>query len=551
MSRHKSGPGASLTEYEAITPRSHSPISSVWNSVPAEFRLPDGQPDYLRMILCSRVYEVMDETATTPAPGLSTKCGVEVMLKREDTSPVFSFKLRGAYNKIAQVPPEDRWKGVIACSAGNHAQGVAYGARQLGMPATIVMPKGTPAIKHENVSRLGSKVVFFGDDFDGAKAECQRLSLKHELLMIPPFDDPFVIAGQGTIAMEILRQVPIHKINTIYACIGGGGLLAGLSVYIKRVAPHIRIVGVETYDANAYYQSRKKGSRVVLSDVGVFADGTAVKVVGEETFRLLQENVDDIVLVNTDETCAAMKDIFEDTRAVVEPSGALAAAGMKRYLEEHPEIVEQGGVHIPIVSGANMNFDRLRFVAERAVLGEGGEVLMLVKIPERHGEFMKLINIIYPRNVTEFAYRYSDNPQQPAHIFMSFSVTDREAETKEVQRKLEENGMSGTDISDNELAKTHGRYLLGGRAHVPNEKMFRFEFPERPGALHKFLTTLNTSWNISLFHYRNYGADVGQVLAAWSVPPEEEDLLEKFLVDLNYRYIEETDNIIYNMLLCE
>ncbi|KAK9456982.1 tryptophan synthase beta subunit-like PLP-dependent enzyme [Dipodascopsis uninucleata] len=517
-----------------------------YQGIPKSLLLPDGTPDYLRLILTARVYDVVKETPVTVANSLSNKLGINVILKREDLQPVFSFKLRGAYNKISQLSDEDRWKGVIACSAGNHAQGVAYSAKYLGIPATIVMPLATPAIKHSNVSRLGSKVVLFGDDFDSAKSECSRLEKKYGLTNIPPFDDPYVIAGQGTIGLELLRQVDVQKLKAVFVCVGGGGLLAGVGAYLKRIAPHVKIIAVETYDACAFYQSLQKGERVVLDEVGLFADGAAVKVVGEETFRLCKEYVDDTVLVTTDEACAAMKDIFEDTRSIVEPTGALSVAGLKKYAALHPEL-DKDGAYCAILSGANMNFDRLRFVAERAQLGEGKEVSMIVTIPEEPGSFRKLQDVIFPRAVTEFSYRFSGGPD--AHIYISFNVEDRDAEVDLIITAFKALNMTAINISDNEFAKTHARYLVGGRSEVEDEHIYRFQFPERPGALKKFLDGLKIGWNITLFHYRNYGADIGEVLAALCVPSEELPELQRFLKDLRYPCIDETSNIVYQRFL--
>ncbi|KAK9365710.1 tryptophan synthase beta subunit-like PLP-dependent enzyme [Lipomyces kononenkoae] len=535
-----------LTEYSTIPSTTiHTPVTS-YKSVPASLLLPDGTPDYLRLILTSRVYDVVKETPVTPGNNLSAKIGVNVLLKREDLQPVFSFKLRGAYNKIAQLPEEDRWKGVVACSAGNHAQGVAYSAKHLGIPATIVMPVATPSIKHSSVARMGSKVVLHGEDFDSAKAECDRLQKKYGLTNIPPFDDPYVIAGQGTIGMELLRQIDVQALEAVFIPVGGGGLIAGVSAYLKRIAPHVKIIGVETFDADALYQSLLQKRRVVLSDVGLFADGAAVKIVGEETYRLCVAFVDEVIRVNTDELCAAMKDIFEDTRSIVEPTGALAVAGLKSYVAAHPNL-NRTGVYCAMLSGANVNFDRLRFVAERARLGEGREVFLMVTIPEKPGSFRHLLDVIFPRAVTEFSYRYSGGDD--AYIYMSFTVDNRAIEVPAILDGLTSKGMKGVDISDNELAKTHGRYLVGGRAKVENERIYRFEFPERPGALKKFLDGLKIGWNITLFHYRNYGSDVGQILAAISVPPEEHSDLQTFLEDLGYPSVDETDNIVYQTFI--
>lgn len=419
-------------------------------------------------------------------------------MKREDLQPVFSFKVRGAYNKMAHLPAEDRWKGVIACSAGtysrrtypylytppphshlceptgNHAQGVAFSAKHLGIPATIVMPLATPSIKTANVSRLGSKIVLFGNDFDAAKDECARLQLKHGLTNIPPFDDPYVIAGQGTIAMEIIRQCNFTDLKAVFCCVGGGGLIAGIGVYIKRIAPHIRIIGVETHDANAMVESLKAGERITLKEVGLFADGAAVRVVGEETFRLCKECVDEVIEVSTDEICAAIKDVFQDTRSIVEPAGALAVAGMKKYAALNPPTSPTDSL-VCILSGANMDFDRLRFVAERARLGEGHEVLLSVIVPDRPKVFYEMMQCILPRQVTEFSYRFGDG--DTASIFMSIIVQDREREIPQILEAFAGKGFEGVDISGDEFAKSHARYLVGGR--IPNtcieeERIYRF-----------------------------------------------------------------------------
>ncbi|BFZ59054.1 threonine deaminase [Saitoella coloradoensis] len=517
--------------------------------VPAHLLLPDGTPDYLRLILTSRVYDIIDETPLTHGVKLSARLGCKVMLKREDLTPVFSFKIRGAYNRMAHLDEEERWRGVVACSAGNHAQGVAYSARQLQIPATIVMPVATPAIKHSNVTRLGSKVVLHGDDFDAAKAECARLEEKHGLINIPPYDDPYVIAGQGTVAVEILRQLKLGRLEdleAVFCCVGGGGLIAGIAAYLKRVAPWVKIVGVETYDADAMTKSLGEGKRHMLKEVGLFADGAAVKIVGEETFRLCRDFVDEMVLVSTDEICAAIKDVFEDTRSILEPAGALSVAGLKKYVAGRPPKNENKNF-VAILSGANMNFDRLRFIAERAQLGEQKECFMSVTIPEKPGAFGKLHSIIEPRAVTEFSYRYSDSER--AHIYISFTVTDRAQEVPEIISRLAEEGMEASDISDNEMAKSHARYLVGGRASVSHERLYRFEFPERPGALSKFLKGLKSGWNISLFHYRNHGSDVGKILAGIQVAPEEREAFETFLVGLGYPFVDETENEVYTRFM--
>lgn len=528
----------------------HSSTKTVpkYSSINSEFLLPDGTPDYLKLILTSRVYDVCKETPLSPAINLNAKLNANIHLKREDLQPVFSFKLRGAYNRIAQLPKEVRAKGVIACSAGNHAQGVAYSAKHLKIPATIVMPTPTPSIKYQNVSRLGSQVVLYGDDFDAAQEECRRLTAENGLTNIPPFDDPFVIAGQGTIAMEILRQVNLNELKAIFVCIGGGGLIAGIGAYVKRIAPHVKIIGIETFDANAMYQSLENKKRITLKEVGLFADGTAVKIPGEETFRVCNDVIDEIVHVDTDETCAAIKDVFLETRSIVEPSGALSLAGAKKYISQHPEMDHSAGSYVCVLSGANMNFDRLRFVSERAMLGEGSEVFFVANIPERPGSFEKLISIITPRAITEFSYRYSDS--ETAHIYISFSVQDRATEIKHIQEQFEvEGNIKGHDISDNELAKSHARYLVGGKARVENERIFRFEFPERPGALMKFLKNIKSQWNVTLFHYRNHGSDIAKILAGVSVAPEDNEAFQEFLDNLGYRYVEETNNEVYQLFL--
>ncbi|PQE09005.1 threonine dehydratase protein [Rutstroemia sp. NJR-2017a WRK4] len=541
----------SLTEYTANpSPPCESPKSKVRSVVPAEFILPNGYPDYLRLILTSRVYEVVEETPLTPATNLSNRLECNVLLKREDLQPVFSFKLRGAYNKMAHLDPKVSWKGVVACSAGNHAQGVAYSARKLKMPATIVMPEGTPSIKHLNVSRLGGTVVLHGADFDAAKEECGRLEKLHGLTNIAPFDDPYVIAGQGTIGMELLRQTNIQKLEAIFCCVGGGGLIAGIGVYVKRIAPHVKIIGVETYDANAMVQSLAAGKRVVLKEVGLFADGAAVKTVGEETFRICQEVIDDVIQVTTDETCAAIKDVFEDTRSIVEPAGALALAGLKKYVAANPSADTSRNL-VAIASGANMNFDRLRFVAERAALGERKEALLSVSIPERPGAFSELIKAVMPHAVTEFSYRYATDAV--ANVLVGISLTSpasqRDEELNSLLYRISSGGMKPTDLSGDELAKSHIRYLVGGRSGVPNERLYMFNFPERPGALEKFLATLRPRYNISLFQYRNAGSDIGKVLTGIVCPDDEVKDLERFLQEIGYPWTDCTDSEVFKTFL--
>ncbi|KAI1638722.1 threonine dehydratase [Biscogniauxia mediterranea] len=549
--RTPSRSGLSLTEYSANpSPPSEEKQARMRNVVPEEFILPNGYPDYLRLILNSRVYEACKETSLTPAINLSNRLECNVLLKREDEQPVFSFKLRGAYNKMAHLDRNLSWKGVVACSAGNHAQGVAYSARKLKIPATIVMPSGTPSIKHRNVSRLGGCVVLHGQDFDAAKEECSRLEKQHGLINIPPFDDPYVIAGQGTIGMELLRQTNIQRLEAIFCCVGGGGLIAGIGVYVKRIAPHVKIIGVETEDANAMVQSLQQGKRVVLNEVGLFADGAAVKTVGEETFRICQEVVDEIVQVNTDETCAAIKDVFEDTRSIVEPAGALSLAGLKKWVAANPSSDCNRSV-IAITSGANMNFDRLRFVAERATLGEGKEALLCVGIPERPGSFAELITNVMPHAVTEFSYRYATS--ETANVLIGISLTgaasQRAHELQELMARITDAGMTATDLSGDELAKSHIRYLVGGRSDVADERLYMFNFPERPGALEKFLRTLRLRYNISLFQYRNGGSDVGKVLTGIQCPDSEVPELEKSLKEIGYPWEDCTQSSIFKTFL--
>lgn len=437
---------------------------------------------------------------------------------------------------------------VLPVFLGNHAQGVAYSARKLKVPATIVMPSGTPAIKHRNVSRLGGAVVLHGQDFDSAKAESARLQKLHDLTNIPPFDDPYVIAGQGTSGMELLRQANLQKLEAVFCCVGGGGLISGIGVYIKRIAPHVKVVGVETHDANAMVQSLERGERVTLNEVGLFADGAAVKSVGKETFRLCQEVVDEVIQVSTDETCAAIKDVFEDTRSIVEPAGALALAGLKKYVAKYPS-PDPNRELIAVSSGANMNFDRLRFVAERAALGEKKEALLKVTLPERPGAFGKLVESVLPNAVTAFSYRYARPESADVLMGISLSASTSSEDLNEINTHIEAAGMSSVDLSDDELTKTHIRYLAGGRSGVADERLFMFEFPERPGALAKFLTTLRPHQNISLFHYRNDGGDVGKVLAGIQCPGVEKLELEAFLKDLGYPFTECTDSPTYKTFL--
>ncbi|KAH7313457.1 tryptophan synthase beta subunit-like PLP-dependent enzyme [Stachybotrys elegans] len=546
----------SLTEYSAnpSTP-SEEKRAQLSKIVPQDFLLPNGFPDYLRLIASatSRVYEACKVTPLTPAVHLSNRLECNVLLKREDEQPVFSFKLRGAYNKMAHLDPAQSWKGVVCCSAGNHAQGVAFSARKLKIPATIIMPEGTPSIKHVNVSRLGGHVVLHGQDFDAAKEECARRAKQDGLINIPPFDDPYVIAGQGTIGNELFGQVNMSKVEAIFCGVGGGGLIAGIGLFVKRMAPHVKIIGVEAHDANAMAQSLKLGERVVLKEVGLFADGTAVKTVGEETFRIAREVVDDVIEVSTDEICAAIKDMYDDTRSGLEPAGALPIAGLKKYVAMNPS-EDTKRTLIAVTSGANMNFDRLRFVAERATLGEGKEALLSATIPEQPGAFSKLIDIIMPHSVTEFSYRYATS--QTANVLIGLSLTapasQRVQQLDTLLERIRAGGMTVRDLSNDELAKSHIRYLVGGRSGVANERVYMFTFPERPGALERFLTTLKPpNFNISLFQYRNYGGDVGKVLAGIVCPDEELDQLERFLHELGYPHEDCTESEVFKTFLRE
>jgi len=537
---------AGTTEDASAAPKAHS-----YSRLEKHHLLPSNKPDYLRLILTSKVYEILKETPLVLAKNLSAKLGNHIWLKREDLQEVFSFKIRGAYNFMSSLSDEERWKGVITCSAGNHAQGVALSGARLGVPCTIVMPEGTPEIKVRNVSRLGAKVVLHGEDFDAAKAECARLGALHGLSFVPPYDDPLVIAGQGTVGLEILKQIPnSEQLNIIFAAVGGGGLVAGISEYVKRIGnPNTQVIGVETVDGDAMSQSLEKGERVTLREVGPFSDGTAVKIVGMEPFRICKELLDSIVKVDNDEICAAIKDIFEETRSITEPAGALALAGLKRYIIQNKLIGAQKKF-VAVISGANMNFDRLRFVADRAELGEGREALLSVDIPERPGSFIALHSVIHPRAVTEFIYRYNVSGDR-AHVLLSFKLQSnlRETEVHQVLADLAKIDMQGVDISDDEMAKSHVRYMIGGCQRVDNERVFRFAFPERPGALRKFLLGLQQGWNISLFHYRNHGGDLGKVLAGIQVPSDDRSAFDQFLKKLDYPYVEETENPIYNRFL--
>jgi threonine dehydratase len=499
--------------------------------------------DYLRKILTARVYDVAQETPLEPARGLSLRLKNNVLLKREDMQPVFSFKLRGAYNKMAHLPPEQVSKGVIAASAGNHAQGVALSAQRLGCRAVIVMPVTTPAVKIEAVRGLGGEVVLFGDSYSDAYDHALTLQKTQGLTFVHPFDDPDVIAGQGTIAMELLQQYQ-EPIDAVFVAIGGGGLIAGVACYLKQVKPEVRVIGVQTIDSDAMDQSIKAGQRVTLTEVGLFSDGTAVKRVGEETLRLCQKYVDEIVLVDTDAICAAIKDVFEDTRAILEPAGALAIAGMKHWVNR--EGVE-GKTLVAIACGANMNFDRLRFVSERAEIGEQREAVFAVTIPEERGSFKRFCEVIGDRNVTEFNYRIAD--AKAAHIYVGLQIRNR-TEAHQMADALTQAGFQALDLTDDELGKLHLRHMVGGRsALAKDERIFRFEFPERPGALMRFLSSMHPDWNISLFHYRNHGADYGRILVGIQALDQSRDGLQSFLGQLGYPYWEETEHPGYKLFL--
>ena len=499
-------------------------------------------PNYLEKILNAQVYDVAIESPLEVAPNLSARLHNTVLLKREDMQPVFSFKLRGAYNKMAHLSPAALRRGVIAASAGNHAQGVALAAQKMGCKAVIVMPVTTPQIKINAVAARGAEVVLAGESYDEAYAHALKLEKKRKLAFVHPYDDPEVIAGQGTIGMEILRQhtKPIHA---IFCCVGGGGLISGVAAYVKRLRPDIKIIGVEAKDADAMDRSLKAGRRVRLAQVGLFADGAAVKYVGEETFRLCREYVDEMVLVDTDAICAAIKDVFEDTRTILEPAGALSIAGAKVYAKEHKL---KGRTLVAVASGANMNFDRLRFVAERAEVGEQREAVLAVTIPEKPGSFRKFCDLLGARNITEFNYRYAD--PKVAHVFAGVQVGSR-AESLKLVDSLRRHDLETLDLTDDEMAKLHVRHMVGGHAPVENELLWRFEFPERPGARMKFLNSMSASWNISLFHYRNHGADYGRVLVGVQVPPREKAAFRAFLKNLDYRNWDESENPAYRLFL--
>ena len=523
----------------APTPAPAAPLSRAAQAIASE---------YLRKILTAKVYDVAVETPLEAARSLSRRLGNHVLLKREDTQSVFSFKLRGAYNKMAHLPQEALQRGVICASAGNHAQGVALGAKRLGVRAVIVMPVTTPKVKIDAVSALGGEVVLHGDSYSDAYVHAVGIEREQGLTFVHPFDDPDVIAGQGTVAMEILRQ---HQgpIDAVFVAIGGGGLISGVAAYIKALRPEIKVIGVQAQDSDAMPQSVRAGKRVQLHDVGLFADGTAVKLVGEETFRMARALVDDYVTVDTDAACAAIKDVFQDTRSILEPSGALGVAAIKQYVETYKL---KGQTFIAITCGANMNFDRLRFVAERAEFGEQREALYAITIPEERGSFKRFCALIgppggQPRQVTEFNYRIGD-PQR-AHVFVGISIARRD-EAEKIARHFDRHGFPTVNLTGDELAKEHVRHMVGGRSELArDERLFRFVFPERPGALMRFLDSMPPDWNISLFHYRNQGADYGRILVGLVVPEKDRPALAQFLETLAYPYVEETDNPVYRLFL--
>ena len=537
----------SLGTFESLLWRNDS--ARVLNAAPAVCG------EYLAKILTSQVYDVAHETSMQSATTLTSSLNNEIFLKREDTQPVFSFKIRGAYNKIANLPKDLLDKGVIACSAGNHAQGVALSARKLQIPATIVMPVATPSIKVKAVRRHGgeyTKVVLHGSTFDEASVEATRLMIEEGLTLIHPFDDPDVIAGQGTVGMEILRKFNAKPLDAIFVCTGGGGLLAGVAAAVKSLRPEVQVIGVEADDAAGMTTSLREGKVTTLSQVGLFADGAAVRTIGSNTFDICSKVVDGMITVSTDEICAAIKHGFNETRCVMEPAGALGIAGMIKFIKLNNWTDK---TCVAITSGANIDFDRLRFVSERA---DSSEAMFSVTIPDRPGTFRDLYSLIHPRNVTEFSFRTRINSNGPmdANVIISFqakSGTDIFDDKKEVAERLMSQGFKCTDLSDNELAKAHARHMSGGRAGLKEELLFRFEFPESPGALNKFLKTMDRhnddKWNISLWHYRNCGHDVGRVLVGVEVRKEDRENFDVFLKNLNYKYHEETDNIIYEQFL--
>lgn len=500
---------------------------------------------YIKRILDARIYDLAVETPLDFAPQLSSRTNNKVLLKREDLQPVFSFKVRGAYNRLLQLSDDEKARGVIAASAGNHAQGLALASKHLGVNAIIVMPRTTPSIKVDAVKRHGARVVLIGDTYDEASAHAKKLVAEKGMIYIPPYDDPDVIAGQGTVAMELLRQHPA-EIDAVFIPVGGGGLCAGMAAYIKYVRPGIKVFAVEPEDAACLKAAMEKNRRVVLPEVGIFADGVAVAQIGKETFRVLKNTIDGVITVTTDEMCAAIKDIFEDTRSIAEPAGACSLAGLKKYVEANRV---EGQTLVAIHSGANTNFDRLRYISERTEIGEGREAVLAAVIPEKPGAYKKFCGLLGKRAITEFNYRYSDSGE--AHIFVGLQVNPQKNDRQELIENLQRNGYKVLDLTDNEMAKLHVRYMVGGRAPqgLEDEVVYRFEFPERPGALLKFVTKLAGRWNISMFHYRNHGSAFGRVLVGLQVPVSERKQVEQSLQELNYRYWAENENDAYKMFL--
>ena len=500
--------------------------------------------DYLNRILNARVYDVAEESPLDEAKALSTRLDNKVLIKREDLQAVFSFKLRGAYNKMLHLTDEEKERGVIAASAGNHAQGVALAAKKLGIPVTIVMPQTTPDIKVQAVGNWSPRIVLHGDDYQGAYVLSLEIAETDGLTYVHPFDDPDVIAGQGTVGMEILRQCT-DEINAIFVPVGGGGLIAGIAAYVKAVRPEVKVIGVEPEDAASMTRSLERKRRVTLEQVGIFADGVAVAQVGKETFRLARKLVDDMATASVDEICAAVKDVFDDTRVIAEPAGALAIAGMKNYVAQHGW---QGKTLVAVNSGANVNFDRLRHISERAEIGENRETLFAVTIPERPGSFRRFCDILGKRSVTEFNYRYSD--ETDAQIFVGIKLSGGQDEKAALLKRFQDGGYPVTDISDNDTAKLHIRYMVGGRPqNLADEVVYRFQFPERPGALLNFLNHIGERWNISLFHYRNHGSAFGRVLCGMQVPRADMSEFKEFLGTLGYAHWPETDNPVYKTFL--
>ena len=510
----------------------------------------DYSTHYLREILNSSVYDVARETPLQNARLLSRRLGHQVWLKREDMQPTFCYKIRGAYNKMAQLSPAELDKGVVAASAGNHAQGVAMSAKKLSCSALIVMPVTTPTVKVEAVKSWGAKVKLIGDSYQDAHQFALEVCEKKGSIFLSPFDDPAIIAGQGTVALEILKQHS-SALEAVFVPVGGAGLIAGMAIYIKQLRPNIRVIGVEPYESDALYQSLQRGRRICLQKVGIFADGVAVKQIGQENFRICKDYVDDVVRVSTDEICAAIKDVFEDTRTILEPSGALAVAGIKRWVKNR----ELSGVAndttplnlVAVASGANMNFDRLRHVSERAEIGEKREAIIAVTIPEKRGSFRRFYRTLGKRRISEFNYRYSSADE--AHIFVGVQIKSL-TEITELIEKLARKGIQCTDLTDNELAKIHARYMVGGRVpELTNERLFTFEFPERPGALGNFLDQIGSTWNITLFHYRNHGSDFGRVLCGIQVSDQDDVIFNQFLEQLGYAFKEESENPVYKLFL--